>query len=82
MLMNCISVCWQCQKELLDTELELYNQQCDGGDATELYKRVAQLRKEIKTRNASLSYMNVSQIKSLNHQYELLLFFCENNDVL
>ncbi|XP_038055263.1 RNA-binding protein 26-like [Patiria miniata] len=46
------------QKELLDTELELYNQQCDGGDASELYKRVAQLKKEISTRNASLSYMN------------------------
>ncbi|XP_071951192.1 RNA-binding protein 26-like [Antedon mediterranea] len=34
------------QKELLDTELELYNQQAEGGDTSQLKKKVAQLKLE------------------------------------
>lgn len=37
----------QTQKELLDTELDLYNQQSEGQDTTELRKRVAALKQEV-----------------------------------
>ncbi|XP_033115635.1 RNA-binding protein 26-like [Anneissia japonica] len=37
------------QKELLDTELELYNQQAEGGDTSQLKKRVAQLKLEARS---------------------------------
>lgn len=37
----------QTQKELLDMELELYNQQSEGADTSALKQRVEQLRKEV-----------------------------------
>ncbi|XP_054754914.2 RNA-binding protein 26-like isoform X2 [Lytechinus pictus] len=36
----------QAERELLDTELDLYNQQSEGGDTSELRKRVDELRRE------------------------------------
>lgn len=36
----------QAERELLDTELDLYNQQSEGGDTSDLRKRVDELRRE------------------------------------